>query len=101
MCNVNVVNRKKVVLALYFFLEGIWGGFGHPGHPLIPGLHNSSVVIKTFFRSRDQDKTTTLAIRSRDRDRDLDKMNSSLETMVSGSQHCIIGSDGNSERPKN
>jgi len=34
-------------------------------------------------------KTETLAIRSRDRHRDLDKMNSSLETMVSRSHHWL------------
>ena len=34
-------------------------------------------------------KTETLVIRSRNRDRDLDKMNSSLETMVSRSHHWL------------
>ena len=31
MCNVNVENRISCY-CLYFFLEGIGGGFGHPGH---------------------------------------------------------------------
>jgi len=68
------------------------------------------LLSRPFFRSRDQDrdlghqvsrprprsgssgletKTETLDFRSRDRDRDLDKMNSSLETMVSKSQHWL------------
>ena len=43
----------------------------------------SSVVVKTFFRSRDQDKTETWVLRSRDRD--LDKMNlSALESRDNG-----------------
>jgi len=66
------------------------------------------LLSRPFFRSRDQDrdlghqvsrprprsgssgletKTETLDFRSRDRD--LDKMNSSLETMVSKSQHWL------------
>ena len=61
----------------------------------------SNVAVKTFFQvSRPRPRpwtlgleieTKTLAIRSRDRDRDrdLDKMNSSLETMVSRSQHWL------------
>ena len=43
-----------------------------------------SVVVKTYFRSRDKDRWVFRSL-----DRDLDKMNSSLETMESRSQHWL------------
>ena len=46
----------------------------------------SSVLLSRPFLGLET-KTETLDFRSRDRD--LDKMNSSLETMVSRSQHCV------------
>jgi len=58
------------------------------------------LLSRPFFRSQDQDRDLglqasrprLLAIRSRDRD--LDKMNSSLETMVSRSQHVPNANTG-------
>jgi len=47
----------------------------------------TSVVVKTFLGL--ETKTETLDFRSRDRDQDLNKMNSSLQTMVSRSQHWL------------
>jgi len=39
MCNVNVVNRiSRFCFIMFFFLEWIGGGFGHPGHPLATPL---------------------------------------------------------------
>jgi len=52
---------------------------------IVGSLVLTSVVVKTFLGL--ETKTETLDIRSRDRD--LDKMNSSLETMVSKSHHWL------------
>jgi len=53
----NVVNRISC-FALFFFLEGIWGGIGHPAPPL-------ATLLDILLEYRPS--LSTLSYRSRDK----------------------------------